>query len=98
MPDQHPIVHAWEARPGSGERGTDGRQAGEFSLDEALYDSFRFNLSRQIVGEVRGREVIAASVRSASRSCARFILFRGLFGGWACLQPARTDLSRDLIR
>ena len=34
MPDQHPIVHAWEARPGSGERGADGRQAGEFSLDE----------------------------------------------------------------
>ena len=59
MPDQHPIVHAWEARPGSGERGADGRQAGEFSIDEALYDSFRFNLSRQIVGEVRGREVIA---------------------------------------
>jgi pilus assembly protein CpaF len=59
MADQHPIVHAWEARPGSGERGADGRQAGEFSLDEALYDSFRFNLSRQIVGEVRGREVIA---------------------------------------
>ena len=59
LPDQHPIVHAWEARPGSGERGPDGRQAGEFSFDEALYDSFRFNLSRQIVGEVRGREVIA---------------------------------------
>src|SRR5829696_7257147 len=59
MPDQHPIVHAWEARPGSGERGADGRRAGEFSIDEALYDSFRFNLSRQIVGEVRGREVIA---------------------------------------
>jgi pilus assembly protein CpaF len=59
MPDQHPIVHAWEARPGSGEHGADGRQAGEFSIDEALYDSFRFNLSRQIVGEVRGREVIA---------------------------------------
>src|SRR5215213_10140036 len=59
MPDRHPIVHAWEARPGSGERGPDGRPAGEFSLDEALYDSFRFNLSRQIVGEVRGREVLA---------------------------------------
>ena len=59
MPDRHPIVHAWEARPGSGERGPDGRQAGEFSLDEALYDSFRFNLSRQIVGEVRGREILA---------------------------------------
>lgn len=59
LPDLHPIVHAWEARPGSGERGPDGRAAGEFSLDEALYDSFRFNLSRQIVGEVRGREVLA---------------------------------------
>lgn len=54
---QHPIVYPWEARPGSGEYGPDGRQAGEFTLDEALYDSFRFNLSRQIVGEVRGKEV-----------------------------------------
>jgi Flp pilus assembly CpaF family ATPase len=33
--------------------------AGEFTLDEALVDSFRFNLSRQIVGEVRGREIWA---------------------------------------
>jgi pilus assembly protein CpaF len=57
--DRHEIVHAWEARPGSGERGADGRQAGEFTLDEALIDSFRFNLSRQIVGEVRGREIWA---------------------------------------
>ncbi|WP_307815614.1 CpaF family protein [Myceligenerans indicum] len=59
LPDVHEIVHAWEARPGSGEVGPDGRQAGEFGLDEALYDSFRFNLSRQIVGEVRGAEVWA---------------------------------------
>jgi Flp pilus assembly CpaF family ATPase len=59
LPDVHEIVHAWEARPGSGEIGPDGRQAGEFGLDEALYDSFRFNLSRQIVGEVRGAEVWA---------------------------------------
>jgi pilus assembly protein CpaF len=57
--DRHEIVHAWEARPGSGERGLDGRQAGEFTLDEALVDSFRFNLSRQIVGEVRGSEIWA---------------------------------------
>ncbi|WP_257429770.1 CpaF family protein [Nocardioides carbamazepini] len=56
---RHKIVHPWEARPGSGERGPDGRQAGEFTLDEALVDSFRFNLSRQIVGEVRGREIWA---------------------------------------
>jgi len=59
LTDVHPIVFAWEARPGSGERGADGRQAGEFTLSEALFDSFRFNLSRQIVGEVRGHEVLA---------------------------------------
>ncbi|MGF0118788.1 CpaF family protein [Promicromonospora sp. Marseille-Q5078] len=59
LPEFHPIVTAWEARPGSGEIAADGTQAGEFTLDEALYDSFRFNLSRQIVGEVRGREVWA---------------------------------------
>ncbi|MDR1386755.1 MAG: Flp pilus assembly complex ATPase component TadA [Propionibacteriaceae bacterium] len=59
MPQRHPVVHAWEARPGSGEIGAQGRRAGEFTVDDALYDSFRFNLSRQIVGEVRGREVLA---------------------------------------
>ena len=59
LTDQHYIVHAWEARPGSGELGINGRRAGEFTLDEALYDSHRFNLSRQIVGEVRGPEVWA---------------------------------------
>lgn len=57
--ERHRIVHPWEARPGSGERGADGRIAGEFTLDEALVDSFRFNLSRQIVGEVRGKEIWA---------------------------------------
>ncbi len=58
MKDRHPIVHAWEARPG-GELQANGRRAGEFTLDDALYDSYRFNLSRQIVGEVRGKEVLA---------------------------------------
>ncbi|MFE5339686.1 ATPase, T2SS/T4P/T4SS family, partial [Isoptericola sp. NPDC056578] len=59
LPELHPIVTAWEARPGSGEVAADGSQAGQYTLDEALYDSFRFNLSRQIVGEVRGKEVWA---------------------------------------
>lgn len=58
LKERHPIVHAWEARPG-GEVQANGRRAGEFTVDDALYDSFRFNLSRQIVGEVRGREVLA---------------------------------------
>jgi len=57
MPDRHAIVHAWEARTGSGEWGPDGKMAGEFTIAEALYDSFRFNVSRQIVGEIRGNEV-----------------------------------------
>ncbi len=54
MTGRHRIVHAWEHRPGSGEVGVAGRQAGEFTLEEAIHDSFRFNLDRQIVGEVRG--------------------------------------------
>ena len=57
--DRHPHCFAWEARPGSGERLPSGRQAGEFTLGDALDDSFRFNLSRQIVGEVRGPEAMA---------------------------------------
>jgi pilus assembly protein CpaF len=59
LPEKHRRVVAWESRPGSGEVGPGGRQAGEITLDELLIDSFRFNLSRQIVGEVRGREVLA---------------------------------------
>ncbi|MFH5824708.1 CpaF family protein [Georgenia sp. AZ-5] len=57
LPGRSQNVHSWEARPGAGERAADGSQAGEFTLDNALHDSFRFNLSRQIVGEVRGKEI-----------------------------------------
>ena len=49
-------MHAWESRPGSGERGPDGRTAGEFTLSDALFDSFRFTVGRTIVGEIRGPE------------------------------------------
>ncbi|WP_460755091.1 CpaF family protein [Myceligenerans cantabricum] len=52
-------VIAWEGRPGSGERTSDGGTAGESTIDEALYRSFRYGLSRQIVGEVRGAEIWA---------------------------------------
>ncbi|TRW47512.1 CpaF family protein [Georgenia yuyongxinii] len=57
LPGREQSVHSWEARPGAGERTADGSQAGEYTLDDALHDSFRFNLSRQIVGEVRGKEI-----------------------------------------
>ena len=36
LPDRHAIVHAWEARTGSGERGPDGRMAGEFAHQRGL--------------------------------------------------------------
>jgi Flp pilus assembly CpaF family ATPase len=59
MPDRHSVVIPWEARPGSTEVDAFGRRAGEFTLGEAIDDSFRFTLSRQIVGEVRGKEIWA---------------------------------------
>ena len=55
--DQHAIVHAWESREGSGERLPDGRLAGSRTIAAQIIDSFRFNLGRQILGEIRGEEV-----------------------------------------
>lgn len=57
-PERHKIVTPLEARPGSGERGADGRPAGEITVSDLIYDSLRFNASRVIVGEVRGKEVL----------------------------------------
>lgn len=59
MPDRHPYAFAYEARPGSGEIGPDGKRAGEVTLADLLFSSFRMNLDRQIVGEVRGPEAMA---------------------------------------
>jgi Flp pilus assembly CpaF family ATPase len=56
---RHRRIVAWESRPGSGERGPDGRMAGEITLAELVEGSLRFNLARLIVGEVRGREIIS---------------------------------------
>lgn len=57
MPERHAMVRHYEARPGTGEIGPDGRPAGEYSVAQLLYNSYRQNLSRQIIGEVRGAEV-----------------------------------------
>jgi Flp pilus assembly CpaF family ATPase len=59
LPEQHHLVRAWEERQGQGDPNQNGGRAGGFGLDEALFASFRQSLSRQIVGEVRGREIIA---------------------------------------
>jgi pilus assembly protein CpaF len=58
MPERHHRIVAHEARPGTGERTAGGRAAGEITLDDLLYACLRLNLSRVIVGEVRGKEVI----------------------------------------
>ncbi len=58
MPDRHRRVHAWEARPGTGEPLADGRMAGEIGLSRLLHTAWRMNLDRIIVGEVRGAEVV----------------------------------------
>lgn len=59
MKDRHPRCFAFEARPGSGERSGDGRRLGEVTLEEILRRMLRLNLSRIIVGEVRGLEVLS---------------------------------------
>jgi pilus assembly protein CpaF len=58
MPGRHRRIVALEARPGTGERTPDGRAAGEITLDDLLYSALRLNLSRIVVGEVRGREIL----------------------------------------
>jgi type IV secretory pathway ATPase VirB11/archaellum biosynthesis ATPase len=57
LPNKHHTVRAWEVRSGSGERGADGRSAGARTIEEQIIDSFRYNLGRQILGEIRGPEV-----------------------------------------
>lgn len=57
MPDRR--IKALEARPGSGERGFNGRAAGEISVADLVEDTWRLNAGRIIVGEVRGPEVLA---------------------------------------
>lgn len=57
MRDLHPFVFPFESRDGSGETDAGGHRAGEYTMGETMRDSYRMNLTRQIVGEVRGAEV-----------------------------------------
>ena len=50
-------VFAFEERRGTGEVGPDGKRAGTSTIGAAIDRSFRMNLSREVVGEVRGKEV-----------------------------------------
>ncbi|WP_394276916.1 CpaF family protein [Luteococcus sp.] len=50
---------ALQARIGMGERGADGSRTGEFTIGDLIPEALRQNLSRLVVGEVRGGEAAA---------------------------------------
>ncbi len=54
---RHPWAVAMQARDGHGEKGPDGRPAGQIRLSDMIPVSLQLNARRLIVGEVRGREV-----------------------------------------
>jgi Flp pilus assembly CpaF family ATPase len=58
LADRHRRVHAFEARPGGGELLADGRSSGEVTLDDLVRTVWRHNVTRIVVGEVRGPEVL----------------------------------------
>ncbi|RIV38865.1 CpaF family protein [Micromonospora radicis] len=56
--ERHRAVMSFEAREGHGERGPDGRPAGEVSIADLIPVSLRMGVLRIIVGEVRSREIV----------------------------------------
>nr|WP_239091974.1 CpaF/VirB11 family protein [Streptomyces sp. SID14478] len=55
----HPHVVPMQERFTNGERGLDGRSAGEITLTDLIKAAKRMSLTRTIVGEVRGGEITA---------------------------------------
>ncbi len=56
--DSHPWVMSFESREGHGERGPDGRPAGELTIGDLFPVGLRMGAQRIIVGEVRSREIV----------------------------------------
>lgn len=56
---RHPWAVSMETREGHGDRGPDGRPAGEITLDDLIPIGLQLNARRIIVGEVRSREIVA---------------------------------------
>ncbi|HEY1486217.1 MAG TPA: CpaF/VirB11 family protein [Micromonosporaceae bacterium] len=54
----HQWVMSFESRDGHGEKGSDGRPAGEITIAELIPVSLRMGAQRIIVGEVRSREIV----------------------------------------
>lgn len=56
--ERHKWVMSFESRDGHGERGADGRPAGEITIADLIPVSLRMGAQRIIVGEVRSREIV----------------------------------------
>jgi Flp pilus assembly CpaF family ATPase len=56
--EHHNWVMSFESRDGHGERGLDGRPAGEITIADLIPVSLRMGAQRIIVGEVRSREIV----------------------------------------
>lgn len=95
-------VRPWQARYGSGEVGSGGRRAGQYTLMDAIEDSVRYNVSRTIVGEVRGGEAMAM-IKSMENGagCLSTTHARDAVAGIAklvtCAQEAGTGLSAETV-
>jgi Flp pilus assembly CpaF family ATPase len=83
LPDRHTRIVAMQARPGSGERRPDGTEIGAVTLDRLVYDSLRHNVSRIIVGEVRGMEILP--------------MFKAMQAGRGSLSTTHVDSARDAV-
>jgi Flp pilus assembly CpaF family ATPase len=55
---RHPWCISLEAREGHGDRGLDGRKAGEVTIADLIPLTLRMSARRIIVGEVRSREIV----------------------------------------
>ncbi|MGP4001706.1 CpaF family protein [Streptomyces sp. 8N706] len=83
----HRQVLALEGRESNGERGVDGRGAGEITLLDLMHPALRMTLSRIVVGEVRGPEVVAMMQALTS----------GKGGNLCTLHARRPDVIFDRI-
>ncbi|MEV0734294.1 ATPase, T2SS/T4P/T4SS family [Polymorphospora sp. NPDC050346] len=55
---KHRAVMSFESREGHGERGLDGRPAGEVTIADLIPVALRMGVLRIVVGEVRSREIV----------------------------------------
>src|SRR5690606_5835444 len=82
-PEKHKRVVALRTREGSGEMSTSGRRVGEIDTNVNVYESLRHNISRVIVGEVRGPEIVS--------------MFQAMQMGNGSLSTVHADGARDVV-